>query len=207
MRFGGLQNLVFILVILAAAFVNKPLLLREGLMIAAAVGSYYTTPKKIHKQNNFNFHPIKEVAILFAAIFAAMVPTLDWLSANASALGITTTTGYYWMTGGLSSVLDNAPTYLNFLSAAMGLEGLDVGVKADVARFAMEHGDFLRSISIAAVFFGAMTYIGNGPNFMCKAIAEQEKVATPSFIEYVVKFAIPLLLPVLVLTYLLVVIV
>jgi Na+/H+ antiporter NhaD/arsenite permease-like protein len=77
-------------------------------------------------------------------------------------------------------------------------------VKADVMRFAAEHGDLLRTISISAVFFGAMTYIGNGPNFMCKAIAEQEKVATPSFVEYLAKYSIPLMLPVLVITYLLV---
>lgn len=202
--FDGLQNLFFIFMILAAAFVTEPILLREGLMIAAAVGSYLTTKKEIHTQNNFNFHPIQEVAILFAAIFAAMVPALDWLSANAASLGITTASQFYWITGGLSAVLDNAPTYLNFLSAGMGLFDLNVGDKADVMRFALEHADMLRTISISAVFFGAMTYIGNGPNFMCKAIAEHEKVATPSFIEYTGKYAIPLLAPVLIVTYFLV---
>ncbi len=202
--FDGLQNLFFIFVIVGAAFISEPILLREGIMIAAAVGSYLTTKKDIHKQNNFNFHPIQEVAILFAAIFAAMVPALDWLSANASSIGITTASQFYWMTGSLSAMLDNAPTYLNFLTASMGIYGLDVGSKADVVKFAMEHGDMLRSISISAVFFGAMTYIGNGPNFMCKAIAEHEKVPTPSFIEYAGKYAIPMLAPVLIITYFLV---
>jgi Na+/H+ antiporter NhaD/arsenite permease-like protein len=203
--FDGLQNLFFIFMILGAAFVTKPILVRELLMIAAAVGSYLTTKDEIHKQNNFNFHPIQEVAILFVAIFAAMVPALDWLSANASALGITTAGGFYWTTGSLSAVLDNTPTYLNFLSAAMGVEGMNVSNPAEVAQFAAQHADMLRTISIAAVFFGAMTYIGNGPNFMCKAIAEHEKVPTPSFVEYAVKYAIPYLAPVLIITYLLVV--
>ena len=202
--FDGLQNLFFIFMILGAAFVTKPILVREAIMVAAAVGSYLTTPKKLHEQNNFNFHPIQEVGILFAAIFAAMVPALDWLSANAAALGINTTAGFYWLTGGLSAALDNAPTYLNFLSAAMGLFGLNVSNSAEVARFAVEHGDLLRTISISAVFFGALTYIGNGPNFMCKAIAEHEKVPTPSFIEYTGRYAIPLLGPVLIVTYFLV---
>ncbi len=200
----GLINLPFLAMIIGAAFVQSPMFLREGLMIAAAVGSYYLTPKEIHERNNFNWHPVQEVALLFLGIFAAMMPALDWLAANASSLGIQSTTQFYWLTGSLSAVLDNAPTYLNFLTTAMGLHGADVGSKAAVLKFAMEHPDLLRTISIAAVFFGAMTYIGNGPNFMVKAIVEHEKLPAPSFIEYVWRYSIPYLAPVLIVTWLLV---
>ncbi|MCB9367036.1 MAG: sodium:proton antiporter [Calditrichaeota bacterium] len=204
-RVRGLINLPFLAIIIGAAFVQKPLLLREFLMIGAAVGSYLLTPKHIHERNNFNFHPVQEVAILFFGIFAAMMPALDWLAHNAGQLGIQTATQFYWLTGGLSAVLDNAPTYLNFLTTSMGLYGMDVGSKTEVMRFALEHPDMLRTISIAAVFFGAMTYIGNGPNFMCKAIAEHEKLPTPTFIEYIYKYSLPFLAPVLLLTWFLVI--
>jgi Na+/H+ antiporter NhaD/arsenite permease-like protein len=201
LRFEGMHNLIFIGMIIAAAFVQRPPFLREAIMMAAAAGSYLTTPKRLHRLNEFHWHPIQEVAILFAGIFATMVPTLDWLSVNASQIGIATSTGYYWATGSLSSVLDNAPTYLTFLAAAMGLNGLSVQTRADVLTFAMQHPDLLRAISIAAVFFGAGTYIGNGPNFMCKAIVDHARLRTPSFIEYVYKYSIPILLPVLIVTY------
>jgi len=200
-RVRGLINLPFLAIIVGAAFVNSPLFLREVLMIGAAAGSYFLTPKHIHERNNFNWHPVREVAILFAAIFAAMIPALDWLSHHAPELGIVTATQFYWLTGGLSAVLDNAPTYLNFLTTGMGLHGLDVSSRADVIRFSLEHADLLRTISIAAVFFGAVTYIGNGPNFMVKAITEHEKLPTPSFIEYVWRYALPFLAPVLLLTW------
>ena len=200
----GKWNLLFLAAIVGAAFVQKPIFLREALMIGAAVASYFTTSNHVHERNHFSFHPVREVAILFAAIFAAMMPALDWLSQHAGELGIVSTTQFYWLTGGLSSVLDNAPTYLNFLSTGMGLHGLDVNSVSDVGRFAGEHGDLLRTISVAAVFFGAMTYIGNGPNFMCKAIAESAKLPTPTFAEYIWKYAIPFLLPVLIVTWFLV---
>ncbi len=204
-RVRGLVNLPFLAIIIGAAFVQEPLLVREFLMIGAAVGSYFLTPKHIHERNNFNFHPVQEVAILFFGIFAAMMPALDWLAHNAGALGIQTATQFYWLTGGLSAALDNAPTYLNFLTTAMGLYDMDVGSKAEVMRFAIEHPDMLRTISIAAVFFGAVTYIGNGPNFMCKAIAEHEKLPTPTFVEYIVKYSLPFLAPVLLLTWFMVI--
>ncbi len=204
-RVRGLLNIGFLAIIIGAAFVQSPPLLREFLMIGAAVGSYYLTPKHIHERNNFNFHPVREVAILFVAIFAAMIPALDWLAHNASSLGIQSATQFYFLTGGLSAALDNAPTYLNFLTTGMGLHHLDVNSAADVLRFAREHPDLLRAISISAVFFGAVTYIGNGPNFMCKAIAEHEKMPTPSFVEYIYKYALPFLAPVLLITWLLVI--
>src|SRR6185437_13417442 len=121
-RFDGLANIFFLAVILVAVFVNHPPFLREALMIGAAAGSYFTTKKSVHESNSFNFHPITEVAILFVGIFATMMPALDWLAGNAKELlGQTPGVGvFYWGTGGLSSVLDNAPTYLSFLSASFG---------------------------------------------------------------------------------------
>jgi Na+/H+ antiporter NhaD/arsenite permease-like protein len=97
----------------------------------------------------------------------------------------------------LSAVLDNAPTYLTFLAAALGQQGLNLGESADVASFAASHAQILIAISLGAVFFGAATYIGNGPNFMVKAIAEHAKVETPSFVGYVVRFTLPFLVPIL----------
>src|SRR5713226_9732375 len=119
-QLDGLGNLPFLGVILAAAFVERPPFLREALMAGAAAGSYLTTKRSVHEANDFNFHPIQEVAILFAGIFATMMPALDWLHIHAKELGDPTSSFFYWGSGLLSSVLDNAPTYLSFLSAIFG---------------------------------------------------------------------------------------
>lgn len=241
---SGAQNIAFIVIILVAVFITNPPLVREALMVLAAAGSYLTTKKDIHKKNEFNFVPIKEVSILFLGIFATMVPALDWLELNASTIGIKEAGQFYWATGALSSFLDNAPTYLNFLSAAIGLfvneeivkqvfhlvqtYGADIGqitgpyaveIKNTFATLMKYHGDlivaghvptddinvsylignhniYIQAISIAAVFFGACTYIGNGPNFMVKSIAEQSGVQCPSFFGYIAKYAVPVLLPI-----------
>jgi Na+/H+ antiporter NhaD/arsenite permease-like protein len=205
----GAPNFIFLGIILAAVMVGAYLpehlvWIREIIMLGAAFGSYFTTPRALHARNDFNFHPIVEVAILFAGIFAAMVPTLDWLSFNASHLGLTTPGGFYWATGVTSSVLDNAPSYLNFLAAAMGVEGYSVDDKLHILEWIASHSHMLRSISIAAVFFGAATYIGNGPNFMVKSICDHAGVKTPTFVEYIYKYSVPFLLPVLILIYFLV---
>ncbi len=194
-KIDGLRNLGFLALILVAVFVKKPIGLSEGLMLAAAIGSYYATPKRIHEANNFNFHPIKEVAWLFIGIFATMVPALDYLEVHASRLGLDSEMKFFWFTGMLSGALDNAPTYLTFLAAAMGQLGLSLNNPEHVLQFVGSHGGQLVAISLGAVFFGAMTYIGNGPNFMVKAIAEQSKVKTPSFFAYLFKFALPILVP------------
>ena len=198
-RFLGTHNVLFLGMILAAVFINKPVFLREVLMIAAAALSYFTTPKPVHESNDFNFGPIREVAILFAGIFATMIPALEWLEKYAPQLGITSVGQFFWGSGILSSVLDNAPTYLNFLSAAIGLFGNpdaahlgDGGVTMLLAR----HPDYIRAISVGSVFFGAVTYIGNGPNFLVKSIADQTKVKTPSFFGYVFKYSFPILIPI-----------
>lgn len=193
-KFGGQANLFFLAMILGAVFIHRPVFLREGIMLAAAAGSYFTTARSVHEANRFHFQPIQEVAILFIGIFATMIPALDWLDLNArSLLGAHPAAGiFYFGTGILSSGLDNAPTYLSFLSVLFGTSG------------AKEIGELLGgntlnlvAISIGAVFFGAATYIGNGPNFMVKAIADHEKIRTPTFLEFVWKFTLPFLLPVL----------
>jgi Na+/H+ antiporter NhaD/arsenite permease-like protein len=193
-KIEGLPNLFFLAVILGAVFVEKPLFLREGLMLAAAAGSYFTTKKSVHAANQFDFHPVQEVAVLFAGIFTTMMPALRWLDQSSqSLLGQHPSPGiFYWGTGVLSSTLDNAPTYLGFLSALRGTAAAE-----DIHSLLVTHTHHLLAISIASVFFGAATYIGNGPNFMVKAIAEQNHVRVPSFMEYVLKFSLPFLLPVL----------
>jgi Na+/H+ antiporter NhaD/arsenite permease-like protein len=250
-RFEGLANLAFLAVILGSVFISNPPFLREFLMLAAAAGSYWSTRQPIHEANHFDFHPIQEVAILFAGIFATMMPALDWLEVNAGELMRSPTPAiFYWSCGTLSSVLDNAPTYLSFLSASFGLfidpevmkqvqslvqnpTGLEavIGPHAEQVRQTfltlqryhpaeLASGQispeqievacllgqprlsrYLLAISISAVFFGANTYIGNGPNFMVKAIADQQKVRTPTFLGYVFKFTMPYLLPMLLIVW------
>ncbi len=190
----GSHNFIFLLIILASVFARTPL--REFIMVCAAVAAYRFADKRALRANEFTFTPIKEVAILFAGIFATMVPALDYLALNADRLRVRTPGAFYWATGILSSFLDNAPTYLNLLSAAMGLQGLVLGNTEHVKSLIANHGEFLRAISVGAVFFGANTYIGNGPNFMVKSIAEHAKVKCPSFFGYMVKYSIPILIPV-----------
>lgn len=194
-RFDGAPNLFFLAVILGAVFVERPPCLREILMAAAAAGSYLTAKKSIHAANGFNFHPVAEVAVLFAGIFATMIPALAWLDQCAGRLmGENPSPGiFYWGAGGLSAVLDNAPTYLGFLSALSGTTGT-----GEISELLGQKATHIVAISIGAVFFGAATYIGNGPNFMVKAIAEQSGVRMPSFLGFVAKYSLPFLLPVLI---------
>ncbi len=193
-RLAGSHNFIFLLIILAAVFTATPV--REIIMIAAAAAAHRFARKEALRANEFSFAPIREVAILFAGIFATMVPALDWINLNASRLGMRTPGQFYWASGLLSSVLDNAPTYLNFLTAAMGLHNLTLGSREHIRILIAEHGRFLEAVSIGAVFFGAGTYIGNGPNFMVKSIAEHAGVECPSFFGYIAKYSLPVLLPV-----------
>ena len=196
-KFEGAHNLFFLLIIIGSVFINHPPLLRESLMIVAAFFSYKTTPRGIHESNEFNFAPIREVAILFAGIFMTMIPALEWLEHHAMELGIQTTGQFYWGSGILSSFLDNAPTYLNFLSAGIGLlERSQPDPKAQIADLLLHYPTYVKAISVGSVFFGAMTYIGNGPNFLVKSIADHSKVKTPSFFGYIFRFSLPVLLPI-----------
>ena len=195
-KFEGLRNLGFLSLILVAIFLRRPAGLSEALMLAAAAGSYFLTPKPVHEANDFNFHPIREVAWLFLGIFATMAPTLDYLELHAKELGLSSAMEFYWLTGSLSAALDNAPTYFTFLAAAMGLHDLSLNDPSQVRQLISTHDHELIAISLGAVFFGAITYIGNGPNFMVKAISERAKVKTPSFFGYLLRYALPILLPV-----------
>jgi Na+/H+ antiporter NhaD/arsenite permease-like protein len=125
-----------------------------------------------------------------------MVPALDYLERNAGTLGLTGTMQFYWFSGVLSGVLDNAPTYLTFLAAAFGMHGLSLDNREHMETFLALHDHHLIAISLGAVFFGAVTYIGNGPNFMVKAIAVRQKVETPDFLKYFWKYALPILIPI-----------
>lgn len=197
-KLEGLPNLFILAIILAAVFVVKPIFLRETIMIAAGVVSYFTTRKSIHEANSFNFHPLQEVAILFAGIFATMLPALDWLDANAvRVLGPHPAPGiFFWGTGVLSSILDNAPTYLAFLNTLFGVTGSE-----NIQGLLAQNSVHITAISIGAVFFGAATYIGNAPNFMVKSIAHHKNVKTPTFSGYILKFTLPFLLPVLIVVW------
>jgi Na+/H+ antiporter NhaD/arsenite permease-like protein len=198
-KFDGLTNLFFLAVILGAIFV-KIIFVREAVMFAAALGSYFTTQKSVHEANHFNFHPIREVAVLFAGIFATMLPALDWLNIHSrEVIGANPSPGIlYWSTGGLSAVLDNAPTYLGFLNALFGATRAK-----EISELLGGNSSNILAISVGAVFFGAATYIGNGPNFMIKAVADRQKIRTPSFLEFILKFTLPYLLPMLLVVWLL----
>jgi Na+/H+ antiporter NhaD/arsenite permease-like protein len=194
-KIEGLQSFIALAVILASVIFAPPIL-REIIMAAAAYVSYKRTHRPIHDANHFSFGPIKEVAWLFAGIFMTMVPALDYLQLHAATLGLHKPVQFYWLSGALSGVLDNAPTYLAFISAAFGLQKLDLNNSAHVVLFLDQHSLYVIAVSLGSVFFGAMTYIGNGPNLMVKAIADHAKVHTPSFFGYVFKFSLPVLIPV-----------
>ena len=204
--FQGLGNVVFLGMVLGAVFLPKSvqemkiaglLTVPALVMILAAVGSYFTTKKAVHEANDFNFGPVKEVGYLFVGIFLTMIPALQLLQ-SGTLVKIDSPMQYYFSTGALSAFLDNAPTYLSFLAAAMGAQGMSVDSVADVLKFTMEQGVYVIAISLGAVFFGAGSYIGNGPNFMVKAIADKSKVHTPSFLGYIFRFSLPILVPILV---------
>ncbi len=196
-KFLGGHNVIFLAMIIAAVFINHPRFLREGIMLVAAILSYLTTTKSVHESNDFSLAPIKEVAILFFGIFATMIPALEWLEKYARQLGIHSPGHFFWGSGALSSILDNAPTYLNFLSVAKGLFGVGESVceHSGMAMLLADHAIYICAISVACVFFGAVTYIGNGPNFLVKSIAQQAKVKTPSFFGYFFKYSLPFLFP------------
>jgi Na+/H+ antiporter NhaD/arsenite permease-like protein len=172
-----------------------PNLLRDGLMVLLALISLRVTASSTREQNNFNYDPILEVAYLFIGIFTTMIPALMLLNARGGELGMETPAAYFWVTGVLSSFLDNAPTYLTFLATAMGSFGVDKAIEMTMTP---EREGILLGISLGAVFMGANTYIGNGPNFMVKAIAEGEGVRMPSFFGYLL-YSVIVLVPVFIL--------
>jgi Na+/H+ antiporter NhaD/arsenite permease-like protein len=222
-------------------------------MLAAALTSRRTTSPTVYSANDFSFGPIREVAIFFVGIFSTMVPALQWLEHNADDLHLRTPGQFYYASGVLSSVLDNAPTYVTFLKARAGeLEKDEVAavhrllterrgdrfirfdekeLPSDRARGAAEamiryhEADvragkiqaeklevafliglpslsvYILAISAGSVFWGAVTYIGNGPNFMVKSIADAGGIRTPTFPEYIYKYSLPILIPVYVVVW------
>ena len=184
--------------------------LRELLMLTVAFFAYHFANKKALKENEFSFGPIKEVAFIFIGIFGTMMPALEIMgdfAKSEAGIALITPNTLYWGTGLLSGFLDNAPTYMNFLTAGMASQGASIHNLADVRAFAaggtfFNSILFLKSVSIGAVFFGAMTYIGNGPNFMVKSISESCGLKMPSFFGYLIKYSLPILLPLFILVWL-----
>ncbi|MFH1209102.1 MAG: sodium:proton antiporter [Candidatus Omnitrophota bacterium] len=183
-KLKGRRNILCFTAIVAAVFMPVPY--REIVMIAAVLFSLRITPKTYHHENGFHYHPIFEVAIIFLGIFITMVPALELLRTRGAELGITQPWQFFWATGGFSSFLDNAPTYLTF--AALG-QGLGLG-----GPYMAMPEDLLKAISVGAVFFGAMTYIGNAPNFMVRSIANHSGWKIPSFFGYML-WSVGILLP------------
>jgi Na+/H+ antiporter NhaD/arsenite permease-like protein len=175
LRLVGVVNGLWLLgVVGAVALLHAPW--REGVIVGLAALSLWLTPRSIRRANGFTSYPMVEVAVLFAGIFLTMMPALELLRTRGSELGVREPWQFFWATGILSSFLDNAPTYLVFLTLGQGL-----GVADEVV--GMSHA-VLAAISTGAVFMGANTYIGNAPNFMVKSIAEEAKVPVPSFFGY-----------------------
>jgi Na+/H+ antiporter NhaD/arsenite permease-like protein len=207
LRIDGRRNFLFlgagVATIVAAgngfgsAGAGWPFGIQEGLLLSIALIAYVITPQAYRAANSFAFGPIIEVAILFAGIFVTMAPALLLLNANAARFGLEHPWQFYWATGVLSSFLDNAPTYLTFAATACGLEGIPLEgsyLKELLAR-GPEAARLLAAISCGAVMMGANSYIGNGPNFMVKAIAEAHGVRMPSFFGYMA-YSCSVLLPI-----------
>ena len=198
---SGLINIFWLLCVIASTmFINPKYipemgahdapwylkLLREWAFIAIIAGSWFTTKKAVRVKNNYSWTPILEVACVFLGIFATMTPALAFLTQHAASIKefLSEPWQYVYTTGMLSAFLDNAPTAMVF-NAMAAPEGMQLATDP-----------FLKAISMGAVFFGALTYIGNGPNFMVKSIAEQEGIDMPSFFGYMIKFSLIVLLPV-----------
>ncbi|NDB95270.1 MAG: sodium:proton antiporter [Verrucomicrobia bacterium] len=201
----GRKNGLFLGIILFAVLIRgwgTPWFLSDGIMVISALVSYRLTSPSIRQKNGFSFEPLQEVAWLFFGIFATLIPVIHLLTASAHDLGHPSNLQYYWMTGTLSAFLDNAPTYLTFLTLALNLHEpvLHLFDQTEVARFALQDPATLAAISLGAVFFGAATYIGNGPNLLVKSIADSSKIHMPSFFGYILRFVLPILLPILALT-------
>jgi Na+/H+ antiporter NhaD/arsenite permease-like protein len=180
----GTINLLWVAGVIGGIFLPFPR--REGVMIVMAVLSLLTTKRECRTDNRFTYGPIIEVAVLFAGIFVTMIPALLLLNARGAEIGIARPWQFFWTTGALSSFLDNTPTYMAFFSLAqgLGLNGTMMGIPPL----------FLKAISAGAVFMGANSYIGNGPNFMVKAIAEENKLKMPSFFGYMA-YSFAILIP------------
>jgi len=182
---------------------------RDGFIILMGILSLLFTSSQIREDNEFTWFPIQEVAYLFAGIFITMTPCLLLLLAGSKgALGFIVAAvkepfHYFWITGILSSFLDNAPTYLTFFSSVLGKFYTGIPESMAVSQLISEKPIYLMAISAGAVFFGANTYIGNAPNFMVRSIAEEAGTPMPSFFGYMLKYSIVFLFPVFIIVTLL----
>jgi len=206
---GGVEMLVLLGVIVTivaagqAAAVGRPWgqNVREVLIVLLALFGYFAGSQDRRAKNVFSFGPIIEVAVLFAGIFATMAPVLEMLNAWAQRpdFELTRPAHFFWASGALSSVLDNAPTYLAFAASAAGLQGVAPhGAYIGTLALNPEAAKLLAAISTGSVFMGANTYIGNAPNFMVRAIAEESGVKMPSFFGYML-YSVGILVPLFVL--------
>lgn len=221
-RFEGLHNIIFIVIIVAAVILSGVLpdvpffqnaagevisipifgevklaitsLIEVVMILLAAFLSFKTTNAEIRKKNHFTWGAIQEVAVLFIGIFITMQPALMILKSAGAELGLTHPSQMFWVTGALSSFLDNTPTYLVFFTTA-GTLGFTSGITTSVGVITAK---ILMAISCGAVFMGAGTYIGNAPNFMVKSIADENGVRMPGFFGYMI-WSIGILVPVFIL--------
>lgn len=202
---GRINIIYLICIILTVAYINPSHLpqmgaedaplresaMREIILIIIALFSILTTRRGLREANQFSWEPLTEVAVVFIGIFVTMTPALIYLNANATSLGLQTPDQFFYGAGFLSAFLDNSPTAVAFHTVAQGIpHATDAVMVAGVPQ------EILRAISLGAVFFGAMTYIGNGPNFMVKSIAEHNGVKMPSFFGYMFRFSLIIMLPV-----------
>ncbi|MDA8156866.1 MAG: sodium:proton antiporter [Actinomycetota bacterium] len=216
-RIKGAYNLIFILGIMGAVLLSGSLnigsvnvigipvtgeaLLRDGLILVMLALSAFFTPVSIRDENEFTWYPLKEVAVLFAAIFITMAPCLDILSAGPKGhlgfimAGLNGPRHYFWAVGILSSLLDNAPAYLAFLHSALGVFYPGQSGASAVSMLIRGHPAYLKAISAGSVFFGAFTYIGNAPNFLVRSISEEAGIDMPGFFGYLFKYSLPVLVP------------
>jgi Na+/H+ antiporter NhaD/arsenite permease-like protein len=221
MRVDGARNLFFLGGVLAAVVLSGLVrlgevsvagvhlgiesLLRDAVLLLMLLGSWAATPRRVRDENGYSWAPMGEVAILFAGIFATMIPVLAMLRAGERGplAGLIRAARepahYFWASGILSSFLDNAPTYLAFLSTALARLYPGVPEHLAVPRLLAENSRYLQAIATGSVFMGANSYIGNAPNFMVKSIAEEAGVRMPSFFGYILRYSLPILMPIFVL--------
>ena len=196
-RCAGATNFIALAAMLIC-LVTLPSGWRELFVVVIASAAFWFTPVEIRRRNEFSFAPLKEIAWIFLGIFGTMIPVLDCMERHAGDLGVQSDAQFFWLTGALSALLDNAPAYLAFPAGALGLHGLSIDDAREVSEFIAKHDHSLIAISLGATCFGALTYIGNGPNLLVKAVAEHAGIKTPGFFGYMFKFALPILIPIFV---------
>ncbi|MDA8135194.1 MAG: sodium:proton antiporter [Desulfobacteraceae bacterium] len=217
LRLVGIYNFIFLLGIVGSVLMSGILdlgevstlgihravqdWLRDGLLIAMGIGSLLATPREIREENQFSWAPIIEVAYLFIGIFITMIPCLLLLKAGPKGEfaflinAVQKPVHYFWVSGMLSSFLDNAPTYLTFFNTALGSFYGGMPESASVPLLMTENAVYLQAISCGSVFFGACSYIGNAPNFMVRSIASEAGTPMPSFFGYILKYSLVFLIP------------